>query len=317
MRNLVIIGVALLIATLATVTSLAEMDELVCSGLSDSDCELLKELAEITERSSGRLTSDLALGFTTPTSDIEVAIALAGKFNYSGDIQSLFDQMEANMDFLDPDESDGEMTLEVEDFDALVEFGKEVFRGFKGELEFTIAIEGDVTELSDLSDLVDINLDDPLTLSLWFVDGEGYIDFTPIGMLLEAPELEGVIGVDFIEVIDFLIADLSEADKEDLLEQIAEGAEPFDSDLVDNEELSDETVAFLSTLLNSERLDNEIVDGIEMVVFQTSLNLLEALASDEAAAVIEEILDELDELGDEAPFFATQFELARILLEEV
>lgn len=271
-------------------TSLAQDN--FCSDLSDDDCELLHELAD---NADVPLSSAFTLHVETDGS-IQESGADAEEFAATFDLSGAYVIDEAAIDAAVETFSDVNL-LDV-NAQAFLDLFRGTFEGFDAELQLDYGLppEMGVPPLGPFN--------------VWLVDGVGYIDFTPFSAF--DPSLTGVNGINIFDLIEVPLQDVEMGDILDALEDMGNGLdmsdgfsmEDFGAGSEDNPfanmmpaDISEDDIA---TFYSVERADDDSVDGVDVVVFVTTLDIgaimeVDAIVSQAYQSAVESGLPESSE----------------------
>lgn len=265
----------MLALTMSLVLSLAGIsyaqDGDFCHNLSEDDCELYYELLENASLPSST-AFELATEFNmvieengNDPEEVEMAFDISGAYVIDEDaMEDAFEEF-SDVDFLDASPR------------AFLDLFRGTLAGFDAELE------------------IDYTFDDEMGIppigpfNVWMVDGVGYVDFTPFAMF--DPSLTGVYGLNIFDLVEYPLDNLEMGDIFDALSDMGNDFDmsDFDEDTfsADNPDnpfanmvpavLSEEDVA---TFVTVERADDDTVDGVDVVVFVTEIDLGAAMEVD-------------------------------------
>lgn len=265
----------MLALTMSLVLSLAGIsyaqDGDFCHNLSEDDCELYYELLENASLPSST-AFELATEFNmvveengNDPEEVEMAFDISGAYVVDEDaMEDAFEEF-SDVDFLDASPR------------AFLNLFRGTLAGFDAELE------------------IDYTFDDEMGIppigpfNVWMVDGVGYVDFTPFAMF--DPSLTGVYGLNIFDLVEYPLDNLEMGDIFDALSDMGNDFDmsDFDEDTfsADNPDnpfanmmpavLSEEDVA---TFVTVERADDDTVDGVDVVVFVTEIDLGAAMEVD-------------------------------------
>ena len=265
----------MLTLTLSLVLSLAGIsyaqDDEYCLGLGEDDCELYYELIENASLPSST-AFELAIGFD---GSIEENDNDPEEFSASFDISGAYVVDE------DAIEDAFEEFSDVDLLDASPRAFLNLFRGTVAGFDAELEIDYMFDEQMGVPPIGPFNL--------WLVDGVGYVDFAPFSMF--DPSLTGVYGLDMFDLIEFPLENIEMGDIFDAISDMGNSFDmsDFDEDTfsADNPDnpfasampvvLSEEEIA---TFVTVERADDDTVDGVDVVVFVTEIDLGAAMEVD-------------------------------------
>ncbi|MEM6529424.1 MAG: hypothetical protein AAF653_14100, partial [Chloroflexota bacterium] len=190
-----------------------------------------------------------------------------------------------------------DLTLLDISIDLLLEWLQVGVAAFDGEL----AIE--VTPPAVFAFMLPV---DTVDVNLWLVDGVGYVDLTPIGLLAEDETIAGIYGVDALQAVrdglgmvtlGDVFAELEGDDMDgdfdfDDFDFGGDGFEQFQNQMEAQEAFEDEDV--LNEFITFTRLDDSEVDGVAVAVFQTEVDFDALFASEAIVATLEANIPEED-----------------------
>lgn len=259
-----------LVLSLAGISAAQDGD--FCHSLSEDDCELYYELAENAALPSST-AFELAIGFDAVVQEgddepeeLSMSFDVSGAYVVDEDaIEEAFEVF-SDVDFLDASPR------------AFLDLFRGTLAGFDAELELDY-------EFSEEMGIPPIG-----PFSLWMVDGVGYVDFAPFAMF--DPNLSGVYGLDIFDLIEVPLDNFEMGDIFEALEDMGNdfdmddfNEDTFSADNPDNPfanmmpatDISEEDIA---TFVTVERADDDSVDGVDVVVFVTTIDLGAAMQVD-------------------------------------
>jgi hypothetical protein len=267
LKRFAILGLSLMLVLGLVGTSYAQNKP--CLSLSEEDCELYYNLPEEFPLSSAfALNVDIQAAVDEGNTPEEIAMAFVLSGAYVVDMEAIDGAVA---------EFSSTSVLDVSPR-TFLNLARGVLSGFDAELEFDYEFppEMDVPPIGPFN--------------VWLVDGVAYVDFTPFNAF--DPTLEGVRGINLFDLIEM---PLDQVEMGDLLA----GLEDMDFDSFDFESMgmasSDSSNPFanfapidlsneLSTFVTVERLDDDSVDGTDVIVFMTTVDLEAAMQVDAIVA---------------------------------
>jgi|GEM_PF-5998112 len=307
MKNLirsVVLALALTLLLGIATTGYAQEDD-YCFGLGEEDCALYYELAESAEfpLSSAfelNVSTNIEVDFPDEQDELAFGIFVNGAYTIDADaVETAVDEFN-NTPILD---------VSARTFLNLA-------RNTVGSFDAELSLDYDFPPEAGVPPIGPFNV--------WLVDGVGYIDFTPFQAF--DPSLEGVYGVDLFDFIEVPLSQVVLGDFFAEFEGMSGGGDfDFDpSEIFDENgnivietgfdeetlasfessfDASDMSMEDLGAFVSVERLDDETVDGVDVVVYVTSIDLeaamqVEAIAAQAYASAVESGLPE-DEVSEE------------------
>ncbi len=259
---------ALSISLVLSLAGISFAQDDLCLGLDEDDCELYHELAEDAE--------------VPVSSAFAVSIDTDGSIEENGnDPEEFSASFDLSGAYVIDEEAVDAAWEEFGDVDVLDVSARSFLDLFRGTLEgFDAELELDYAFPQELG-VPPIG-----PFNLWLVDGVGYVDFTPFSMF--DPSLTGVNGINIFDLVE---VPLQNVEMGDLLEGLEDAADfsmddmlgtdmgddtnPFESFMPAN--ISEDDIASFATM---ERLDDETVDGVDVAVFVTTIDLAAAMQVD-------------------------------------
>lgn len=278
MKNLTrsVVLVLSLTLLLSMVSSVYAQDY-YCFNLGEDDCALYYELAESAETplSSAfelNVNTDMVIDIPDAEDEMSFGIFVNGAYVIDAEVaEAAVDEFES---------------ISVLDVSArtFLNLGRGVLESFDAEL----SLDYDFPEEAGMPPIGPFNI--------WLVDGVGYVDVTPLQMMGMVEEA-GVFGLDLFDVIEVplsqvelgdLFADMDMGDSsggdfdfdfDDMFDEDGNLVIPteFDEETlasfengVDQADLSEEEIA---SFVSMERADDETVDGVDVIVFVTTVDI--------------------------------------------
>jgi hypothetical protein len=247
MRRIFLFGV---LALLLALPMSATAQETYCSTLNRADCALYYRTGQsLPESVSFKMISEFDIGFGFEA--LTFRLNATGSYLYDADVLAPYDYF-----FNNPDEVALE-DLSLAEFTDLIEA---LITSTDADLQLSLEVPSEISQSDFIS---------PLEIGLWYVDGVGYINLTPLGLALSDPTLAGTYGFDLMDALNF-------------------GFNLFDEDdwqmLMTEDELADQTLQTASTPLKEQLTVYEATtiqrqpDNNSLAVFQTQVELLPLLA---------------------------------------
>lgn len=240
-----------------------------CLGLDEDDCELYYELAEDVEKP---LSSAFTLAIDTDGSITE-ADAEPETFAASFDLSGAYIVDEAAVEAAFDEFSD------VNVLDVSARSFLNLFRGTLDGFDAELELDYEFPEEMGVPPIGPFNL--------WLVDGVGYVDFTPFSMF--DPSLTGINGVNIFDLVEVPLQNVEMGDLIESLEDVGDFNmdDMFGTDMGDDDENPFETFMpadineeDIATFVTVERLADETVDGTDVAVFVTTIDLAAAMEVD-------------------------------------
>jgi len=269
--------VALLSLTGATFAQ--DMDDMPCLGLEQEDCDLYYDLAEpdLPESASFDLSNDVAVSFEGET--FNVAVEANGSYIY--DVSVVEDYIESIADTPLIDATLG-------DFVGYLESG---INAFDANLSLVITAPDQFAPFLPMENI---------PVDLWLVEGDAYADLSLVGQLAGDPAFTGVLGINLFEFVYFALEEVTVADLAEALEDIddidfdAETLEDFQAQLQTNLEAQSMDPEAIEEFVMVERLEDAEIDGVEVAVFETTIDFAALFGSDLIREIAMTQLDEED-----------------------
>ncbi|MEL6526773.1 MAG: hypothetical protein AAFQ07_13805, partial [Chloroflexota bacterium] len=241
-----------------------------CFGLDDDDCELYYEIvAEAPQPVSTAF--DASFG---------ADIAGTGEF----EIDPISFTLTANGAYIVDEDAYEEAIDEFAEVELLDVSPRVILNLLRGQFE---AIDAELE--IDYEFPAELGVPPLGPFNLYITDGVGYVDFTPFSVF--DPSLEGTYGVDMFDLIEVPLEGVEAEVLLEALEEIADSLEDFDPSDMDGGQdpmtaftegfnsglntgaiLSEEELEDAFTL---ERLDDDEINGFDVVVFQTTIDFAE------------------------------------------
>lgn len=266
------ITLALTLMLLLGLVGTSFADEGECFGLGEEDCELYYELSASAEHplsSAFAINMEIAAAVTEADSTEEFEMALFLNGAYVVDVEAIEATVEAF----------GETPVLDVSARTFLDLARGTVSGFDIELELDYEFPPSM-EIPPLG-----------PFNVWLVDGVAYMDLAPFAAF--DPTLEGVYGVDLFDLIevplqDILIGDLfaglegmggSSSDPFGMNSQ-GMGDNPFANSFA-SANISPEDVG---TFFSIERVADDSVDGTDVAVFVTTIDISAAMELDAIVA---------------------------------
>lgn len=260
MRKLGLIALIMTVVLSMGAVSYAQGNDEFCGGLSEEDCDLYYDLqtGSIPLSTAFDLTMDAAV--TAEDSTFDFGVQASGGYVY--DLANIDAYLESLEDLSIIDISVG----------TIVDFLEEGMNSFDAELFLTVNPPAEAAMFLPM---------DTIELDLWFVDGVAYADLTPLSAMMEDPSLEGVYGIDAFELIRMALTEATVGDLLDAMEtggmEMDGGGDAFAQGFQQGFQQSFTPMAEppegFENVVTITRLENETVDGVELAVFETVVNI--------------------------------------------
>lgn len=277
-KNLFVTLSLIVVLAFAGVAGAQEMDTHsddyeFCGGLSAEDCMLLDAAAGNLPTSTA-FTATFTLDVTAPEGEDgngTLTVDASGAYMVSKE------ELEAAGDSLDD--------VAIIDFSLsnVFDVADATLSAFDAELALSATGEGEFSN----------PMMETISAQLWLVDGVGYVDLSPYSAMMS--ELDGVWGMDIFDTLaygleQFTVGDLLDMAKAQGFDGMdghgrghGEGdeMEGFQNFGQRQPQLTDEEgIAFVESFLGLERLEDTTVDGMNMAVFELSVDFEALFASD-------------------------------------
>ncbi|MEL6268431.1 MAG: hypothetical protein AAFR22_01345 [Chloroflexota bacterium] len=287
-KSILLILSLVLLLSFSSVASAQSGDFEFCGDLSAEDCDLYYSFfEEHTPIASGGFDMVIDGAVTADGTTFDATINVDGAFVYNLD--------EYN-DYLTTIEDLTLLDISVDLLLAWLEAGVDAFDG-------ELFIE--VTPPAMFAFMLPVETVD---LDLWLVDGVGYVDLTPLGLLAEDPTIAGIYGVDALQAMRDAMGmvtlgqifdemdgddmDGGDFDFDDFNFEDNEGFQQFQNQLESQEAFQDADV--LGEFITFTRMEDSEVDGVAVAVFQTEVDFAALFASEAVLEAIEANIPEED-----------------------
>jgi hypothetical protein len=282
------VALVLLVALMMSVAGSVFAQEHMCLNLSETDCELYTELIE-----SAKFPLSAAFEFEIDGSASGGEIPPGAEFNVLATGAYMFDSDAATAAI----ESFAELSVLDVNLRNILDTADGVFSAFDAELNVAVTLPPDMGGSAFGP------------FDFWLVDGAAYMDMTPVGTLSGDTNMAGIMGVDVFDLAEVPLSEIKLGDIFDRLNSMGDDFEPsdFNPTTGDNpfEELENYFSQFnplteedLAGIATMERLPDETIDGTDVVVFQTTIDVARIF---EIEALRDQIAAQMELQGAEMP----------------
>ncbi|MEO0562556.1 MAG: hypothetical protein AAF125_10600 [Chloroflexota bacterium] len=182
MRKVTLLVVSLVMALALAGPAAAQGPGEFCLGLGDEDCALYYQLSDVQTASSASFEAVMSVKAVVPEEDpLSFSGAASGTYVYNLDEYNAFVEEAYATPLRD---------VSIGTFYDWFMVGIDAF---DGELQITADVPAEFQPMIGM---------DQVTLDLYLIDGDAYLDFTPISELMGDPSMAGVFGVDLSEASD-------------------------------------------------------------------------------------------------------------------
>jgi hypothetical protein len=260
--------------------------ETLCLNLSETDCELytgLMESAKFPLSTAFELNIDGAMVVGDIPQPVEFNVLATGAY--------VFDSVEAEAAIA----KFADLSVLDVSLGSILDVTDGVFSAFDAELNVQMTLPPDMGGSAFGP------------FDFWLVDGAGYMDMTPVGVLSGDPNMAGVMGVDVFDFIEVPLGELKLGDIFERLNSMGDDFEPGDFNMMNDENpfqnvfaqfANQMTEEDLASFISMERLPDETVNGTNVVVFQTTIDFA---AIFEVEAIRNQIAAQMEMQGTEMP----------------